>query len=61
MNYKKIKFPGTDTSRISLSKHQLGVTGVAPERRTPEYLAKFVVSEIEKWAGPIKAAGVSGE
>jgi hypothetical protein len=29
MNYKKIKLPGTDTSRISLSKHQLGVTGVA--------------------------------
>jgi ferritin-like metal-binding protein YciE len=29
MNYKKIEFPGTDTSRISLSRHQLGVTGVA--------------------------------
>jgi tripartite-type tricarboxylate transporter receptor subunit TctC len=32
---------------------------VAPERRSPEYLQKFVESEIEKWAGPIKAAGVS--
>jgi tripartite-type tricarboxylate transporter receptor subunit TctC len=32
---------------------------VAPARRSPEYLQKFVESEIEKWAGPIKAAGVS--
>jgi tripartite-type tricarboxylate transporter receptor subunit TctC len=32
---------------------------VVPERRSPEYLQKFVESEIEKWAGPIKAAGVS--
>jgi tripartite-type tricarboxylate transporter receptor subunit TctC len=39
----------------------LGVTVVAPERRSPEYLAKFIPAEIEKWAGPIKASGVSGE
>jgi tripartite-type tricarboxylate transporter receptor subunit TctC len=32
---------------------------VAPERRLPQYLQKFVNSEIEKWAGPIKASGVS--
>jgi len=31
---------------------------VAPERRSPEYLQKFLVSEIEKWAVPIKTAGV---
>ena len=34
---------------------------VAPERRSPEYLQKFVESEIVKWAAPIKAAGVVGE
>jgi hypothetical protein len=34
---------------------------VAPERRSPEYLAKYIPAEIEKWAGPIKASGVSGE
>jgi len=34
---------------------------VAPERRSPDYLAGFVAREIEKWAGPIKASGVSGE
>jgi tripartite-type tricarboxylate transporter receptor subunit TctC len=37
----------------------IGATVVAPERRTPEYLGKFVASEIEKWAGPIKASGAS--
>ena len=32
---------------------------VAPARRSPTYLQEFVESEIEKWAGPIRAAGVS--
>jgi len=33
---------------------------VAPvDRRSPEYFAKFVASEIDKWSGPIKASGVS--
>ena len=32
---------------------------VAPERRSPDYLASFVVREIAKWAGPIRAAGIS--
>jgi tripartite-type tricarboxylate transporter receptor subunit TctC len=30
---------------------------VAPDRRSPEYLQNFVLSEIEKWAVPIKASG----
>ncbi len=38
---------------------ELGIEVVAGERRSPDYLAKFVVREIEKWAGPIKASGVS--
>jgi tripartite-type tricarboxylate transporter receptor subunit TctC len=38
---------------------ELGIEVVAPARRSPDYLAKFVVREIEKWAGPIKATGVS--
>ena len=37
----------------------LGSTVVSDERATPQYLAGFVKSEIEKWAGPIKASGVS--
>jgi tripartite-type tricarboxylate transporter receptor subunit TctC len=36
-----------------------GVTVVAPERRSPDYLQQFVATEIEKWTGPIKASGVS--
>jgi tripartite-type tricarboxylate transporter receptor subunit TctC len=35
----------------------LGATFVAPERRAPEYLQKYVESEIEKWARVIKASG----
>ena len=35
----------------------LGVEIVAPERRTPEYLAEFVKSEIEKWKEPILKSG----
>ena len=34
---------------------QIGVTGVPPERRSPEYLAKFVAEEIGRWEGPIKS------
>jgi tripartite-type tricarboxylate transporter receptor subunit TctC len=36
----------------------IGVTGVAAERRSPEYLAQFVVDEIARWATPIKANGL---
>jgi tripartite-type tricarboxylate transporter receptor subunit TctC len=37
---------------------EIGVDVVAPERRSPEYLQNFVESQIEKWAAPIKAAGL---
>jgi tripartite-type tricarboxylate transporter receptor subunit TctC len=37
----------------------IGATVIGPERRSTEYLQKFVMSEIETWAGPIKASGVS--
>lgn len=36
-----------------------GVTVVAPERRSAEYLKKFVDSEVANWATTIKASGVS--
>jgi tripartite-type tricarboxylate transporter receptor subunit TctC len=38
---------------------KIGADLVASDRRSPEYLQKFVKSEIEKWAGAIKASGVS--
>jgi len=37
----------------------LGAQIVSDDRTTPSYLAQFVKSEIEKWATPIKASGVS--
>lgn len=36
-----------------------GLRFVSDDRTTPEYLAKFVESEIVKWAGPIKSGGIS--
>lgn len=38
---------------------KLGAQIVAPDRRTPAYLAKFVPDEIKKWAKPIKESGIS--
>jgi tripartite-type tricarboxylate transporter receptor subunit TctC len=35
----------------------LGAQLVAPDRRSPDYLAGFLKSEIDKWAAPIKASG----
>ena len=37
----------------------LGAQIVSDDRATPDYLGRFLKSEIEKWAAPIKAAGVS--
>jgi tripartite-type tricarboxylate transporter receptor subunit TctC len=39
----------------------LGASVVAEDRTSPEYLGQFVKSEIEKWAGPIKASGVTAD
>jgi tripartite-type tricarboxylate transporter receptor subunit TctC len=47
-----------DTPAIKNRMHEVGITGVALERRSPEYLAKFVVDEIARWAGTIKANGL---
>jgi tripartite-type tricarboxylate transporter receptor subunit TctC len=51
----------TTTPSVRERLERLGTTLVAPERATPEYLASFVRSEIEKWAAPIKASGMSVE
>jgi len=39
----------------------LGAVVVPEERATPEYLGQYVKSEIDKWAAPIKASGVTVE
>ena len=39
----------------------LGVEAVAPERRSPEYLARFLKDDIAKWTAPIKASGITAD
>ncbi|MGZ8369297.1 MAG: Bug family tripartite tricarboxylate transporter substrate binding protein [Rhodoplanes sp.] len=39
----------------------LGAQVVSEDRMTPEHLRKFVETEIDKWAAPIKASGVTIE
>ncbi len=39
----------------------LGAQIVSDDRMTPAYLGTFLKAEIEKWAAPIKAAGVQVE
>jgi tripartite-type tricarboxylate transporter receptor subunit TctC len=40
---------------------EFGSVLVAPERRSPEYLQKFIESEIDKWAALIKAANIKAQ
>jgi tripartite-type tricarboxylate transporter receptor subunit TctC len=44
-----------ETKKLML---HIGVTGVPAERRSPEYLAKFVAEEIARWEEPIKSGGL---
>jgi tripartite-type tricarboxylate transporter receptor subunit TctC len=39
----------------------VGVTVPTSERRTPEYLTKFIPAEIARWAEPIRASGVTAD
>jgi len=48
-----------DTPAVRERLQTLATELVTPERRSPEYLGRFVTTEIDKWAGPIKASGVS--
>ncbi len=50
-----------NTSAVQERMKQIGADLVAPERRSSEYLSKLVESEIAKWAGPIKASGVTAD
>jgi tripartite-type tricarboxylate transporter receptor subunit TctC len=50
-----------DTPAVHERFKSIGVVVTAPDRRSPEYLTKFVASEIARWAVPIKASGISIE
>ena len=47
------------TPSVQEQLKDVGAVAVAPERRSPGYLHKFVLSEIAKNAAPIKAAGLA--
>jgi tripartite-type tricarboxylate transporter receptor subunit TctC len=50
-----------DDPAMSKRLEELGLEIVPRERRTPEYLAKFLPQEIERWSKPILAAGISAD
>jgi len=47
------------TSAVRTRILELGSVVVSDDRTSPQYLAGFIRSEIDKWAGPIRASGVS--
>src|SRR5229473_138302 len=47
-----------ETPAVRTRMTEIGADLVAPERRSPDYLAGFVRGEIAKWAAPIRASGV---
>ena len=47
-----------DTPRVKAQLEKLGASIVAPERRTAEYLTRFVQSDISKWGAAVKASGI---
>jgi tripartite-type tricarboxylate transporter receptor subunit TctC len=49
------------TPSVQERLQELGYTLVSPDRRSSEYLQKFVESEIERWAAVIKTVGISPE
>jgi tripartite-type tricarboxylate transporter receptor subunit TctC len=57
LNHATVEAMKTPSVREKLES--AGLVFVSDDRTTPEYLAKFVQSEIVKWAAPIKAGGIS--
>jgi tripartite-type tricarboxylate transporter receptor subunit TctC len=57
----KVSNEAVETPAVRERFKSLGVVVPAAERRTPEYLVKFVHAELERWAVPIKASGVSAD
>jgi tripartite-type tricarboxylate transporter receptor subunit TctC len=49
------------TPAVVARMSEVGAEVVAPERRSPDYLQKFVQGDIKTWAGIIKAAGITPE
>jgi tripartite-type tricarboxylate transporter receptor subunit TctC len=48
-----------DNPNIRKRLEDFGLDILPPEQRTPEYLAKYLPQEVERWGKVIKAAGIS--
>ena len=49
------------TASVREKLEELGATMVTPDRATPDYLIRFMQTEIQKWYAPIKATGAAAE
>jgi tripartite-type tricarboxylate transporter receptor subunit TctC len=49
------------TPSVQERLNELGAAVPAPDRRSPEYLRKFVQSEIARWSVAIRAAGIAAQ
>jgi tripartite-type tricarboxylate transporter receptor subunit TctC len=50
-----------DTPEVRKRLEGLGAVIVAPDRRSPDYLAGFVRSEIDKWGAAVRSSGMKLE
>jgi tripartite-type tricarboxylate transporter receptor subunit TctC len=48
-----------ESAAVKSRMQEIGADLMPPERRSPDYLQRFVENEIAKWAGPIKASGAA--
>jgi len=55
---REVTHAAMETPAIKTRMLEIGVTEVAPERRSADYLAKFVIDEVARWEGPIKDGGL---
>ena len=50
-----------DDPSIRKKLEELGLVVVSPVRRTPDYLARYVPEEVERWRKVVAAAGISAD
>jgi tripartite-type tricarboxylate transporter receptor subunit TctC len=50
-----------ENATIRRKLEELGLDIIPPDQRTPEYLARFLPEEVERWGKVVRAAGISVE
>ena len=50
-----------DNPSVRKRLEDLGLEIVPPDRRSPEYLAKFLPQEVDRWGAVIRAAGITAD